>query len=242
MKIMVAEDDNASHGTGAMVVESTATKWRREHGGESMGCHRPYVVKGGYNPHFSGKRVILNPGEYFVSGERIVISTLLGSCVAACLWDEPNRIIGMNHFLLANRRYRKNQLLCATEAGRYGVHSMELLINGMIGLGARRENLKAKAFGGASVMGTGNGDNFFCVGEVNSRFILEFLETDGIPLIGSDLGGDVGRVIHFFSDDFSVYYRKMRKTAQEEIVKKEQVFWKGSIKKEDVVREPDIWL
>ena len=173
-----------------------------------------------------------------------MISTLLGSCVAACLWDEENRIMGMNHFLLANRRYAKNEPLSHTEAGRYGVHSMELLINAMVKVGARRENLRAKAFGGASVMGnTSRMDNFFCVGEVNSRFIVEFLKTDGIPLVASDLGGDVGRVIHFVSDDFSVYSRKMGKTTQEKIVRKERGFWKHSIKEEkEVAREPDIWL
>jgi chemotaxis protein CheD len=118
---------------------------------------------------------------------------------------------------------------------------MELLINGMMALGARRENLRAKAFGGASMMDTGHGSNFFCVGEVNVRFIVEFLKTDGIPLIASDLGGDVGRVIHFFPDDFSVYYKKMRKTWQETIVKKERGFWESSIEKAEVTQTPEIW-
>ena len=89
----------------------------------------------------------------------------------------------MNHFLLASRHYAKNESLCHTEAGKYGIHSMELLINGMMKLGARRENLKAKAFGGASmIVDRTRRDNFVCVGEVNSRFIVEFLKTDGIPL------------------------------------------------------------
>jgi chemotaxis protein CheD len=190
----------------------------------------------------SGKRVVLSPGEYFASVKEIVISTLLGSCVAACLWDEQNRVIGMNHFLLAHRRYAKNEPLCRTEAGKYGIHSMELLINGMMKLGARRENLRAKAFGGASVMNTGRRDNSLCVGEVNCRFIVEFLKTDGMPLVASDLGGDVGRVIHFFSDDFSVYSRKMGKTTQEQIVKKEQGFWKSSIEKEEAAQPSELWL
>jgi chemotaxis protein CheD len=194
-------------------------------------------------PNFIGKRVVLGPGNYFVSEERVVISTLLGSCVAVCLWDEQNRIIGMNHFLLANRRYAKNGPLCHTEAGKYGIHSMELLINGMMKVGARRENLRAKAFGGASMMGdTSRRDNFFCVGEVNCRFILEFLKTDGIPLVSADLGGDVGRVIHFFSDDFMVYIKRMGKTRQEKIVRKEKGFWKRSTETETVVPEPEIWL
>ena len=175
-------------------------------------------------PNLPGKRVVLSPGEYFVSREELVISTLLGSCVAACLWDEPNRIIGMNHFLLASRHYAKNESLCHTEAGKYGIHSMELLINGMMKLGARRENLKAKAFGGASmIVDRTRRDNFVCVGEVNSRFIVEFLKTDGIPLVASDLGGDVGRVIHFFSDDFSVYFRRMEKSAGKDRPKGERL-------------------
>ena len=185
----------------------------------------------------------MSPGEYFVSREELVISTLLGSCVAACLWDEQNRIIGMNHFLLANRRYARNEPRCHTEAGKYGIHSMELLINGMMKLGARRENLRAKAFGGASmIIGNTRQDSFFCVGEVNSRFIVEFLKTDGIPLVASDLGGDVGRVIHFFSDDFSVYSRKMGKMRQQKIAQKERSFWKRSTDEEEAVPEPEIWL
>ena len=125
----------------------------------------------------------------------------------------------------------------------YAGSSMELLINGMTKLGGRRENLRAKAFGGASMIaGRTRGENFVCVGEVNARFIVEFLKTDGIPLVASDLGGDVGRVIHFFSDDFAVYSRKMGKIRQEKIVLEEKGFWKRSTKEEKDVAEPEIWL
>ena len=120
---------------------------------------------------------------------------------------------------------------------------MELLINGMTKLGGRRENLRAKAFGGASMIaGRTRGENFVCVGEVNARFIVEFLKTDGIPLVASDLGGDVGRVIHFFSDDFAVYSRKMGKIRQEKIVQEEKGFWKRSTGDEKAVAEPETWL
>jgi chemotaxis protein CheD len=113
----------------------------------------------------------------------------------------------------------------------------------MMKLGARRENLRAKAFGGASmIVDTTRRDNLFCVGEVNSHFIVEFLKTDGIPLVGSDLGGDVGRVIHFFSDDFAVYSRKMGKIRQEKIVQEEKGFWKRSTGDEKAVAEPETWL
>ena len=193
-------------------------------------------------PHLLGRRVVLKPGEYFVSKQQVVISTLLGSCVAACLWDEPNKVIGMNHFLLANRRYARKEPLCSTEAGRYGVQAMELLINGMMKLGARRENLRAKVFGGASVIKASGGDNFSCVGEVNTRFIVEFLVTDGIPLVSADLGGNVGRVIYFSSEDFSVHMRKMGRTRQKKVAQTEKGFWKHATEEGKAVPAPEIWL
>ena len=98
------------------------------------------------------KRFTIDPGEYHVASGNVVISTLLGSCVAACLWDPVKRLIGMNHFLLANQRYSKSLSVIQSEAGRYGIHAMELLINAMLKAGADRANLQAKAFGGGNVL------------------------------------------------------------------------------------------
>ncbi len=166
-----------------------------------------------------GSRLHINimPGEFYATNKPVTVRTLLGSCVAACLYDPVNRVIGMNHFMLSNRRYAKNLPTCMSEAGRYGIHAMELIINEMLKLGARRANLKAKAFGGGSInLGTESRDNFFCVGDVNSRFIREFLKNDGIPLIAEDLGGDQARVIHFLQDDFSVHVKKIGKSTATE--------------------------
>ncbi len=189
------------------------------------------------------KRVTVQQGSFIVSNTSIVLTTLLGSCVAACLYDPVNRIIGMNHFLLANQRYPKNEPLCVTEAGRYGVHAMELVINGMLQHGAERRHIRAKAFGGGSFNEPADKpDNFFCVGEVNSRFVLEFLRNDGIPLMAADLGGDRARIIHFSSDDFSVLVRRIKKQTELKVVEKEKVFWLKSIK--DIRQkpsEPEIW-
>jgi len=176
-----------------------------------------------------------------VTTQNEVIHTLLGSCVSACLYDPIHRIMGMNHFLLSNSRYTQKLPSCITEAGRYGIHSMELLINEMLKRGAKRENLKAKAFGGASMWDKGRGDNFFCVGDVNSRFIQEFLQNEGIPLLTSDLEGDRGRVIYFSFGDFAVYVRKIQKTIGSEVAKRERQFWRSSIKAHEQVIEPDIW-
>ncbi len=151
----------------------------------------------------------------------------------------------MNHFLLSNRRYAKNMPLSITEAGRYGIQAMELLINAMLKMGAQRENLRAKAFGGGSVIPSqGKRDNFICVGEVNVRFIREFLKNDGIPLVMADLGGDRGRVIHFVSgNDYPVYVRKIKKILSQKLVNREKKFWIKSIAaQERAETEADIWL
>ncbi len=145
------------------------------------------------------KRYIIEPGEFHVSNEPVVISTLLGSCVAACLYDEVNKIIAMNHFLLTEDTiaYKRAPDKLGNIA-RYGIHAMEIIINGMLKLGAKKKYLKAKAFGGGNVLGYQiPKENFFQIGEKNTQFIKEFLICEKIPLVSSDLGGNNGRVIHF---------------------------------------------
>ncbi len=188
------------------------------------------------------KHITISPGEYYASVEDVIISTLLGSCVAACLYDPVRQIMGMNHFLLSNPRYARRMPFAATEAGRYGIHAMELLINAMFKLGARRENIYAKAFGGASLLQLRTADNFSCVGEVNVRFIREFLENEKIPLVSEDLGGESGRVVHFCSGSFSVYVRKIRKDVNPELASKERKFWSRSIESQKQKVEPDLWI
>jgi chemotaxis protein CheD len=189
------------------------------------------------------KRIVIDPGEYYVAQEDALITTLLGSCVSACLYDPCNKIIGMNHFLLANRRYSRDLSLSITEAGRYGIHSMELLINEMWNRGAKRGNLKAKAFGGSAVLKTADSkvSNYYAVGEVNVRFIREFLQNEKIPLVASDLGGTLGRVINFYSEDFSVYVRKMVVKGAK-VIKREEQYWKKSIQEQEQTEtQIDLW-
>ena len=189
------------------------------------------------------KRIIIEPGEYYVANDNIIISTLLGSCVAACLYDPVNRVIGMNHFLLSNRRYAKDIPVCVTEAGRYGIHAMELLINEMMKKGAKRENLKAKAFGGGNVLKyESTRDNFFCVGNVNCNFVKEFLELENIPLVASSLGGENGRVIHFSHGDYSVLVRKIKSTITSKVAQKERTYWRKKLETQEKEEESaDIW-
>jgi len=120
----------------------------------------------------------------------------------------------------------------ATDAGRYGIHAMELLINDMIKLGAARSRLRAKVFGGASVLETSCEGKFLCVSDVNQRFIRDYLATERIPIVSEDLGGNLGRVIHFHSDSFRVFRRYIRKTETAVVEEGERRYWKAEVEVE----------
>jgi chemotaxis protein CheD len=133
-------------------------------------------------------RINIVQGEYHVStADDVSITTLLGSCVAACINDPIARVGGMNHFLLPGED------TASPLVARHGVHLMELLINGLLKKGAMRPRLEAKLFGGARTM-RGLGD----FGLANARFAQEFLRREGIPIVGGSLGGETGRRIQFW--------------------------------------------
>jgi chemotaxis protein CheD len=134
------------------------------------------------------RRINIIQGEYRVSDEPdMVITTLLGSCVAACLYDPAARVGGMNHFLLPGGEPG------SPTAARYGVHLMELLVNGLLKKGAARDRLQAKLFGGARTM-QGLSD----IGAANGRFARQFLEREAIAYTGGSLGGQAGRRLQFW--------------------------------------------
>ncbi|GAB7026758.1 chemotaxis protein CheD [Geotalea toluenoxydans] len=189
------------------------------------------------------KRVILDPGEFHAAADATVISTLLGSCVSACLYDPIGKVIGMNHFLLSNRRYSRDLPLYVSEAGRYGIHAMELLINEMLKRGAQKRFLKAKVFGGANIMVSRESlGNFACVSEVNCRFIREFLKNENIDIVAEDLGKDHGRVIHFSNGDFAVYVRKIGQNRSQSLLIRDRDCWQKAIEmQEKTLPAIDIW-
>ena len=189
------------------------------------------------------ERVTIDPGEYYSTGNAGVISTLLGSCIAACLYDRRNNLIGMNHFMLSNTRYSKDMPIHVSEAGRYGIHAMELLINDMMSKGTNRHLLRAKIFGGATIMYRETAaSNFLCVGQVNCKFIREYLESENIPIDAEDLGGEFGRVIHFSNGDFSVHRRKIGTSRSKQLAQRDRDCWQASIEKQQTTPSLiDIW-
>jgi chemotaxis protein CheD len=187
-------------------------------------------------------RVTISPGEYYSTDGVAVISTLLGSCVAACLYDPKNKLIGMNHFLLSNPRYPRDVPIIISEAGRYGSYAMDLLINDMMAKGTNRRLLRAKIFGGATIINKDSGGNFYCVGEINCKFIREYLRTENIPIDAEDLGGSFGRVIHFSNGDFSIFRRKIGHSKSAQLVNRDRKCWQRAIEmQEKALQQVDLW-
>jgi len=136
------------------------------------------------------ERITVMQGQALVSGDaRAELSTVLGSCVALCLFDPEAHLGGMNHFLLAEPP-------ASTRGGPvdeyYGTYLMELLVNQMMARGARKSRLKAHLYGGANV-----NRNMMLIGSANADFARSFIQREGIELLRSDLGGTSARRIDF---------------------------------------------
>lgn len=138
----------------------------------------------------SEHKVHIIQGEYRVTSDpNVILTTLLGSCVSACLRDPFAGVGGMNHFLLPGRETRARRL----EAESYGVHLMELLVNGLLREGARRERLEAKLFGGGRTI-----EGLTDIGAMNAEFAERFLANERITCVGGSLRGDQGRRIQYW--------------------------------------------
>ncbi len=143
------------------------------------------------------------PGEYFAATGDIAVVTVLGSCVAACLRDRERGIGGMNHFMLAGHGDDGPWGASA----RYGAFAMELLINHLLKLGARREALEAKAFGGGRVVA---GLGASRIGEHNAGFVRRYLAAEGIPLLAEDLLGTRARRVVYFPASGRALVKRLR--------------------------------
>lgn len=151
--------------------------------------------------------IFITQGEHAISDDPgVTISTLLGSCVACCLWDPLAQVGGMNHMLITNRSQRDAQCDAA------GVHAMELLINDLLKRGARRNRLKAKAFGGAQMVNGLSG-----IGAANCAFTVEYLQRENIPCVSQSLGSDVARQLRFWPVTGAAHQKIVRKEILNEV-------------------------
>lgn len=159
----------------------------------------------------------ITPGEYFVTASDVMIVTVLGSCVSACVRDPKLRVGGMNHFMLPEHGGNPDSPLSAS--ARYGAYAMELLINQLIKLGAQRENLEVKVFGAGKVL-AGMGD----IGQRNAHFIREYLKREKIRLAAEDLGDIYPRKVYFFPYTGRVLVKQLRSVSNNTIFVRENAY------------------
>ena len=163
---------------------------------------------------------MLMAGDYFATENGEVLYTVVGSCIATCVYDKERKVAGMNHFLLPGM-VRPDEIL-TSEVGRYGMFAMELLIGELIKLGAQRERLQAKLFGGGNVLKFRSSD-----GDVtgsNIRFARKFLELEGIPTVKEDLGGNSGRKILFFTETDRVLLKRFNIEKEQSLFQDEDAY------------------
>lgn len=165
------------------------------------------------------EQTFVGVGEFRASRQPALLKTVLGSCVSVCLFDPRERVGGLNHILLPGQA----DLSKGNAPARYGVNAMELLMNKMLQLGARRERLEAKAFGGAQLL-LGAVGNVDTVGQRNIEFVTEFLRTERIRLVAHDLGGSDVRVIVLHTDTFEVHLKRVRDHLRAQMRRRERDF------------------
>jgi chemotaxis protein CheD len=169
-----------------------------------------------YDPQFQCEAVKVLPGEYFVDSEEILIMTTLGSCIAVCLWDSKARVGGLNHFMLPDGGGSGHE---GGNSGRYGTYAMEVLINEMMKLGATRSTLEAKVFGGGQVIA---GMDTLNVGERNTRFVLDYLKDERIPVLSQDVLDIYPRKVCYFPLTGKAMVKRLAPTRAAELLAHER--------------------
>ncbi|MEO6148413.1 MAG: chemoreceptor glutamine deamidase CheD [Sulfuriferula sp.] len=172
-----------------------------------------------YDRTFDCEAAKILPGEYYYTGKEMLIVTVLGSCVAACIRDRITGIGGMNHFMLPDSGNEADSPLSASM--RYGAYAMEVLINQLLKAGARRENMEAKVFGGGNVL---RGFTTINVGERNAQFVRDFLRTENMRIVAEDLNDIHPRKVYFFPRSGKVLVKKLKQLNNYTLVKREQEY------------------
>lgn len=154
-------------------------------------------------PPPSGGRtqIYLQAGQVVASAEPAAITTIVGSCVAVCLFDPEAGVGGMNHYLLPIPVQRE-------WSPRFGNVALVELLRAVLERGARRERLQAKVFGGACVIEAFRG-SARALGDENVQLALRTLAAEAIPVASRDVGGTRGRKVIFHSDDGSAWVRSL---------------------------------
>lgn len=174
-----------------------ASPWHARHGVSAAGAGMLHY----HDREFGMDGVKIYPGGYLATQQACVLTTVVGSCISVCLWDAGIAAGGMNHFMLPDADLQPRQT-----HGLYGLAAMELLINALMKLGATRNSLRAKVFGGAQLM---QGPGVHNIGQRNAAFIEDYLRTEGIPVLAQDVLGRQPRRLAFFPREGRVLLKRL---------------------------------
>jgi len=172
-----------------------------------------------FDPYFETEAIKICPGEYYVTRHEKLLVTVLGSCVAACIYDEALGIGGINHFMLPFDRQESDLI---HRSVRYGSHALEMLLNQLYKLGANKTSLQAKVFGGGNVLAaTGSHE----IGERNAEFLLNYLDAEGIPVVSRSLLGPWPQKVYFFPSSSRVLVKKLKRLNNTTIFDREAAYF-----------------
>jgi chemotaxis protein CheD len=176
-----------------------------------------------WDPAHACVTVKVLPGEYYVSTQDEMISTVLGSCVSACVYDRLRGIGGMNHFMLPEPLGGERGSWADTvgRAARYGNDAMEQLINAILKAGGQRANLEVKVFGGGRVLAT-----MTDIGQRNIAFVRRYLQAERLDVCAEDLGDVHPRHVQFFPNTGKARVRQLRNRNENGLVDGERLYLK----------------
>ncbi|MFT5502384.1 MAG: chemotaxis protein CheD [Gammaproteobacteria bacterium] len=177
------------------------------------------------------------PGEFYVTRGNEIITTVLGSCVSACIRDTMTGVGGMNHFLLplSNDIVDNSQDFLTSAANRYGNFAMENMINTILSYGGSRKRLEVKLFGGSQIISTMSN-----IGNTNIKFVYQYLKTEGFSILAEDLGGNNPRKVMYFPDTGKVKVKRIKELHNDTIIKREKDYI-HTLETEPTVGEIDLF-
>lgn len=160
------------------------------------------------------------PGEYYVTQHNEIITTVLGSCVSACIWDRVFGIGGINHFMLPlshNGEWGGSELV--STATRYGNYAMEHMINDILTHGGHRKNLAVKIFGGGQIISVMSN-----IGSKNLEFVESYIKNKGLEFFGKDVGESFPRKVVFFPQNGRVRVKKLKQLHNDTLIRRERAY------------------
>ena len=176
------------------------------------------------DPRFPHEIASILPGEYFVSSDSMIVYTILGSCVSACIRDPIAKVGGMNHFMLPAPK-GENGHDSWGESTRYGSYAMELLINEILKRGGNKSRLEVKIFGGGKLF-----ESKIDVGQKNVEWAIEFLRCEGLPIVKADVGDMYPRKVYYFTETGKVLMKKVERASAKTVVEQEVAYEQTLVK------------